>query len=77
MDATGDWDQTEESSPVIRSGSVVGVDAILIGGITIGPRAYVAAGERVTCDVPEEMVLKGGQLRPLSYFRGMIKVREA
>lgn len=77
MDATGDWDQTEESSPVIRSGSVVGVDAILIGGITIGPRAYVAAGERVTCDVPEEMVLKGGQLKPLSYFRGMIKVREA
>jgi len=76
-DATGDWDQTEEPSPVIRNGSVVGVDAILIGGITIGPRAYVAAGEIVTCDVPEEMVLKGGELKPLSHFRGLIKVREA
>ena len=77
LDATGDWDETEEPSPVIKSGSVVGVDAILIGGITIGPRAYVAAGERVTCDVPEEMVLQAGELKPLSYFRGMIKVREA
>ena len=76
-DATRDWDETEEPSPVIRSGSVVGVDAILIGGITIGPRAYVAAGERVTCDVPEEMVLQGGELKLLSQFRGMIKVRDA
>ena len=77
MDATGDWDETEEPSPIIKSGSVVGVDAVLIGGITIGPRAYVAAGERVTCDVPEQMVLRGGELKPLSHFRGMIKVREA
>ena len=75
-DATGDWDETEEASPVIKSGSVVGVDAILIGGVTVGPRAYVAAGERVTCNVPREMVLRGGELRPLSEFRGMIKVRE-
>jgi UDP-3-O-[3-hydroxymyristoyl] glucosamine N-acyltransferase len=77
MDATVDWDQTEEPSPVIRNGSVIGVGALLIGGITIGPRAYVAAGERVICDVPEEMVLKGGELKPLAYFRGMIKVRDA
>lgn len=76
-DATGDWDETEEPSPIIKSGSVVGVDAVLIGGITIGPRAYVAASERVTCDVPEEMVLRDGQLKSLSSFRGMIKVREA
>lgn len=76
-DATRDWDATEEPSPLIKSGSVVGVGAVLIGGITVGPRAYVAAGERVTCDVPREMVLSGGKLRPLSDFRGMIKVREA
>jgi acetyltransferase-like isoleucine patch superfamily enzyme len=74
-DATGDWDETEEPSPVIKSGSVVGVDALLIGGVTIGPRSYVAAGERVTCDVPEEMVLKAGELKPLSHFRGLIKLR--
>jgi UDP-3-O-[3-hydroxymyristoyl] glucosamine N-acyltransferase len=75
-DATRDWDETEEPSPIIKSGTVVGVAAILIGGITIGPRAYVAAGERVTCNVPPETVLRAGELRPLSDFRGMIKVRE-
>lgn len=75
-DATREWDETEEPSPVIKSGSVVGLGAVLIGGVTVGPRAYVAAGERVTCNVPREMVLRGGELRSLSTFRGMIKVRE-
>ena len=76
-DATRDWNNTVEPSPTIKRGSVVGVGAILIGEITIGPRAYVAAGERVTCDVPEGMVLKGGELRPIADFRGMIKLRDA
>ena len=75
-DTTGSWDDTEEPSPTIKRGSVVGVGAILIGEITIGPRAYVAAGERVTCDVPEGMVLRDGKLRPITYFRGQIKVRD-
>ena len=75
-DTTGDWDETVEPSPVIKSGSFVGVGAILIGQITIGPRAYVAAGERVTCDVPEGMVLRDGKLRPITYFRGQIKMRD-
>ena len=74
-DPTGDWDETEEPSPVIERGSVVGIGALVIGGITIGPRAYVAAGEIVKCDVPKETVLQGGKLRPLSDFRGVIKVR--
>lgn len=75
-DPTGDWDQTEEPAPIIESGCVVGVGAIIIGGIRVGPRAYVAAGEIVTCDVPEGTVIKKGELHPLSYFRGLIKVRE-
>ena len=76
-DTTGDWDDTEEPSPTIKCGSVVGVGAILIGEITIGPRAYVAAGERVTCDVLEGKVLKGGELWPIAKFRGMIKLGDA
>ncbi len=75
-DATGDWDDTVEPSPIIKRGSVVGVGAILIGGITIGPRAYVAAGERATCHVPEGKVLKDGELWPIAKFRGMIKLRD-
>lgn len=74
-DPTGDWDETEEPSPVIEYGSVVAFGALVIGGITVGPRAYVAAGEIVKCDVPKETVLQGGKLQPLSYFRGLIKVR--
>ena len=76
-DATRDWDKTVEPSPVIKRCSVVGVGAIVIGGITIGPRSFVAAGERVTCDVPAEHVLQRGELRPLSALRGLIKLREA
>ena len=75
-DTTGDWDGTVEPSPTIRRGSVVGVGAILVGEITIGPYAYVAAGERVTCDVPEGMLLRDGKLRPIADFRGLIKLRD-
>ena len=75
-DATGDWDETVEPSPRILNGSVVGVGALVIGGITVGPRAYIAAGERVTCDVQREMVVCNGQTKPLADFRGMIKVRD-
>ena len=75
-DATTDWDATEEPSPIIEGGSVVGVGALVIGGVTIGPRAYVAAGERVTCDVPPETVLRDGKLTPLARYRGMIRVGE-
>jgi UDP-3-O-[3-hydroxymyristoyl] glucosamine N-acyltransferase len=74
-DPTADWDTTEEPSPTILNGSVVGFGALVMGGVTIGPRAYVAAGEIVKCDVPSEMVLHSGRLSPLSSFRGMIKVR--
>ncbi len=75
-DTTGDWDDTVESSPIIKRGSVVGVGAVLIGGITIGPRAYVAAGERVTCDVPEGVVLRDGKRRPIADCYGLIKLRD-
>ena len=75
-DVTGDWDDTVEPSPIIRRESVVGVGAVLIGAITIGPRAFVAAGERVTCDVPENMILQGGVLRQIADLRGRIKLRD-
>lgn len=76
-DPTLDWDETEEPSPVIESGCVVAIGALVIGGIRIGPRAYVAAGEIVKCDVPAETVLQDRRLRPLADYRGLIKVRSA
>jgi acetyltransferase-like isoleucine patch superfamily enzyme len=74
-DPNGDWDETEEPSPVIEMGSVVAINALLIGGIRVGPCSFVAAGEIVTCDVPRDSVLQGGRPQPLEKFRGLIKAR--
>jgi serine acetyltransferase len=74
-DATQDWDTTEEESPIIYRGSVVGVNALIIGGVKIGPRAYVGAGEIVRFDVPEGMLLNKGIMEPLSKYRGIFKTR--
>jgi acetyltransferase-like isoleucine patch superfamily enzyme len=74
-DPTRDWDETEEPSPIIKYGSVVGIGSLLIGGITIGPRAYVAAGEIVRCDVAKHKVVQAGKCTDLAAFRGKIKVR--
>ncbi len=74
-DPNADWDTTEEPSPVVKRGSVVAIGAMLIGGITIGPHAFIAAGEMTRTDIGREMVLMKGELKPLSYFKGTIKVR--
>lgn len=74
-DPTLDRDTTEESSPIIRYGSVIGVNALIIGGITIGPQAYIAAGEIVRSDVSPKTVAYKGERYPLEYWRGIIKVR--
>jgi UDP-3-O-[3-hydroxymyristoyl] glucosamine N-acyltransferase len=62
-------------SPVIRARSVVGQDALLIGGIEIGPDAYVAAGEIVRCNVPTGAIYIRGALHALDRFRGLIQTR--
>jgi UDP-3-O-[3-hydroxymyristoyl] glucosamine N-acyltransferase len=74
-DASKDWDTTVEESPVIKKGSVVGVNALIIGGITIGPCAYVGAGEIVSTDVERGIAFFKGKRSLLSSFRGFIKSR--
>lgn len=69
------WDVDTEPSPKILAGSVVGVKALIIGDVTIGPQAYVGAGEVVRTDVPPRMVLFKGKLTPLDFWRGVIQVR--
>jgi UDP-3-O-[3-hydroxymyristoyl] glucosamine N-acyltransferase len=70
-----DWDKTVEPSPVIYKGSVVGVNALIIGGRKIGPCAYIGAGEIVKTDVGEEIALIDGKRKSLSELRGFIKSR--
>jgi acetyltransferase-like isoleucine patch superfamily enzyme len=72
------WDDPDcaQPSPVIRAQSVVGEGAMLIGGISVGPRAYIGAGEFVRSDVPPDSVMLRGTITPLAQWKGFIKVRE-
>ena len=74
-DARKDWETTVEDSPIIYKGSVIGVNALIIGGRKIGPCAYIGAGEIVRTDVPESMILIKGKLENLEKYRGMFKTR--
>ena len=69
------WNTAPVPSPVINDRAVVGEAALLIGGITIGEGAYVAAGEVVRCDIPAESLYLRGRIIPLERFKGFIKAR--
>lgn len=70
-----DWDTNEETSPIILKGSFIGVQSLLIGVHTIGPCAYVGAGEIVRCNVGEGMAFLKNRQKPISELRGLIKSR--
>lgn len=70
------WDEYVEPSPVIHDCSVVGLRALIIGPVSIGPRSYVGAGEVVRHDVPPESVYAKGRLSSLSSWKGLITVPE-
>lgn len=70
-----DWDTFIQPSPVIRRGTVVGENALLIGGITIGPNSYIAAGEVVRSSIPPKTVLFKGRFTRIETWRGMIQTR--
>ncbi|GAA5110468.1 acyltransferase [Haloechinothrix salitolerans] len=53
------WWEVDEDSPTVEPDSVVGYGSRVVGGVTIGPRSYVAAGAIVTKDVPPEHVVTG------------------
>jgi UDP-3-O-[3-hydroxymyristoyl] glucosamine N-acyltransferase len=73
--ASLNWDATEEPSPIIFKGSVVGVNALIIGGRKIGPCAYIGAGEIVRTDVGEGMFLSKGKMDSITKYRKMFKTR--
>lgn len=69
------WDAVSRPSPIIRKRSVIGQNALLVGGIEIGEGAYVAAGEIVRCNVPPGMMLAHRKLLKLADFKGLIRAR--
>ena len=66
---------TPQPSPRIGDRSVIGENALLIGGINIGVGAYVAAGEIVKFHVPDGHIAIAGRVMPLTAFRGFIQSR--
>jgi len=71
-----DWRHSSpQPSPQIGNQSVIGENALLIGGIKIGARAYVAAGEILKSHVPDDHIAIKQQILPLSAFRGFITSR--
>lgn len=70
-----DWDTTDEPSPIIKTGTVVGVDALLIGDVVVGPYSYVGAGEIVRHNIPPHSVYLNGRTTPIAAWRGLIRAR--
>lgn len=64
-----------QPSPKIGNQCVIGENALLIGGIEIGARSYVAAGEILKCNVPDEHIAIKGKILPLKLFRGFVQSR--
>ncbi len=53
-----------EPSPVVEEEAIVGMGAIVIGGITVGRKAYIAAGSILTTDAEPNTLYKGIPARP-------------
>lgn len=61
----------EEPAPRIENEAVVGMGAVVVGGIVVGERAYVAAGAIVTRSVPANHIAVGiNRFVPRSDWRG-------
>ena len=58
-DPNSGWDDTIEPAPELESNSFVGWGATVIGDVSIGKNAYVAAGSIVTKDVPQNTIVAG------------------
>src|SRR3972149_312695 len=70
-----DWDNKVRPSPIIRARSVVGQNALLLGGIEIGKEAYVAAGGSIRGQVPSCSFFFTGGVGKMSELSGLIQTR--
>ncbi len=69
------WDTTDEPSPEIGEGTIIGVNALIIGGIRIGKNCYVSAGEILRHDLADNSIFIKGRIMHISDFKGLIKTR--
>lgn len=72
-DPSRGWDAQEamEASAVVEAGAFVGFDALVIGEIVVGAKAYVCAGAIVTRNVPAGHVASGlNKIVPFDEWNG-------
>lgn len=74
-DPSHGWDAQEaiEPSAVVEAGAFVGFDALVIGEIVVGAKAYVCAGAIVTRNVPAGHVAHGvNKIVPIDEWNGAL-----
>jgi UDP-2-acetamido-3-amino-2,3-dideoxy-glucuronate N-acetyltransferase len=59
---------TEFQNTIIHNGASIGAAAIILGGVTIGENALVAAGALITKDVPANTMVKGSPAKVVAYL---------
>ena len=64
-DRSGEWDGTEEPSPIIRDRALIGANAIIIGGVEIGEDSIIAANEVVKVNVPPKSIFSHGKIKQI------------
>lgn len=61
----------EEAAPSVSDDVVVGMGAIIVGGVQLGARSYIAAGAIVTRNVPPDtIVINVNRMIPRANWRG-------
>ena len=67
------WNSIEEPSPCIEDLVVIGMGAVIIGGITVGKNSYIAAGARVSVNVPpNSIVINTNIIIPKNNWKGSL-----
>jgi len=75
-DTTLSWDHHEvpEKSPIIHEMSFVGFDAVISGGVEVGPHSFVCAGAIITRNVDPYCIAFGtNQITHFTNWRGQLK----
>ncbi len=75
LKSASDW---ESKGVTVRRGAAIGARSVVLGGVSVGAWALVAAGSVVTRDVPPHALVMGSPARQVSWvgFSGQVLASE-